>query len=66
MSPSAVYLIGILSAVGDLTTVGIHVSDEQTIWLSKDIARQIENELQYPGQTKVTVIRETRATEFAR
>ena len=43
-----------------------HVSDEQTIWLSKDIARRIENELQYPGQIKVTVIRETRATEFAR
>jgi ribonucrease Y len=43
-----------------------HVSDEQTVWLSKDIARRIENELQYPGQIKVTVIRETRATEFAR
>ncbi len=43
-----------------------HVSDEQTIWLSKDIARRIENELEYPGQIKVTVIRETRATEFAR
>ena len=42
------------------------VSDEQTVWLSKDIARRIENELQYPGQIKVTVIRETRATEFAR
>jgi ribonucrease Y len=43
-----------------------HVSDEQTVWLSKDIARRIENELDYPGQIKVTVIRETRATEFAR
>jgi len=42
-----------------------HVSDEQTVWLSKDIARRIENELEYPGQIKVTVIRETRATEFA-
>ena len=42
------------------------VSDEQTVWLSKDIARRIENELEYPGQIKVTVIRETRATEFAR
>jgi ribonuclease Y len=36
------------------------------VWLSKDIARRIENELEYPGQIKVTVIRETRATEFAR
>jgi ribonuclease Y len=43
-----------------------HVSDEETVWLSKDIARRIENELEYPGQIKVTVIRETRAVEFAR
>ncbi len=42
------------------------ISDEATVWLSKDIARRIENELQYPGQIKVTVIRETRAIEFAR
>ena len=42
------------------------VSDEATVWLSKDIARRIENELQYPGQIKVTVIRETRAVDFAR
>lgn len=42
------------------------VSDEQTVWLSKDIAKRIENELQYPGQIKVTVIRETRAVEYAR
>jgi ribonucrease Y len=42
------------------------ISDEESIWLSKDIARRIENELEYPGQIKVTVIRETRAVEFAR
>ena len=42
------------------------VSDEATVWLSKDIARRIENELQYPGQIKVTVIRETRAVDYAR
>jgi ribonuclease Y len=42
------------------------VSDEATVWLSKDIAKRIENELQYPGQIKVTVIRETRAVEYAR
>jgi ribonuclease Y len=42
------------------------VSDEQTVWLSKDIARRIENELEYPGQIKVTVIRETRAVDYAR
>jgi len=38
------------------------ISDEEAVWLSKDIARRIENELEYPGQIKVTVIRETRAT----
>ena len=43
-----------------------HISDEETVWLSKDIARRIENELEYPGQIKVTVIRETRAIEYAR
>lgn len=43
-----------------------HVSDEEAIWMSRDIAKRIENELTYPGQIKVTVIRETRAVEFAR
>ncbi|HZF08549.1 MAG TPA: ribonuclease Y [Thermoanaerobaculia bacterium] len=42
------------------------ISDEQALWLSKDIARRIEGELTYPGQIKVTVIRETRSIEFAR
>ena len=41
------------------------ISDEEAVWLSKDIARRIENELEYPGQIKVTVIRETRATDYA-
>ena len=43
-----------------------NVSDEESIWLSKDIARRIEHELEYPGQIKVTVIRETRSVEFAK
>jgi ribonuclease Y len=42
------------------------LSDEQALWLSKDIARKVEAELTYPGQIKVTVIRETRSVEFAR
>ena len=42
------------------------VSDEEAVWLSKDIAKRVENELQYPGQIKVTVIRETRAIDYAR
>jgi ribonuclease Y len=42
------------------------ISDEQSIWLSKDVARKIESELQYPGQIKVTVIREMRAVDYAK
>ena len=42
------------------------VTDEQSIMLSRDIARKIERELTYPGQIKVTVVRETRAVEHAR
>jgi ribonuclease Y len=43
-----------------------NVSDEESLILSKDIARKIEEELTYPGQIKVTVIRESRAVEYAR
>ncbi len=42
------------------------IADEQAMWLSKDIARKIEQELTYPGQIKVTVIRETRSIDYAR
>jgi len=42
------------------------ITDEEAVWLSKDIARRIENELEYPGSIKVTVIRETRAIEYAK
>jgi ribonuclease Y len=42
------------------------ISDEQAVWLSKDIARKVEQEMTYPGQIKVTVIRETRSIDFAR
>ena len=42
------------------------VSDNEAIWLSKDIAKRIEKEVQYPGEIKVTVIRETRAVGLAR
>ena len=42
------------------------ISDEQAVWLSRDVARKIEGELTYPGQIKVTVIRESRSIEYAR
>ncbi len=42
------------------------VDDLAAQLLARDIAKQIEEELTYPGQIKVTVIRESRATEVAR
>jgi ribonuclease Y len=42
------------------------VSDERAALVAKDIAQKIKNELDYPGQIKVTVIREMRAVEYAR
>ncbi len=42
------------------------VSDNDLIYLSKDIARKVESELAYPGQIKVLVIRETRAVDYAK
>jgi ribonuclease Y len=42
------------------------VSDEAAVMLSRDIAKKIESDMTYPGQIKVTVIRETRATAFAK
>jgi ribonuclease Y len=42
------------------------ISDADSVMLSRDIARKIEHELSYPGQIKVTVIRETRSIEYAK
>ena len=42
------------------------VSDDDMVLLARDIAKQIEFELEYPGQIKVNVIRESRATEYAK
>ena len=41
------------------------ISDEQAILVSRDIVKKIEETLTFPGQIKVTVIRETRAVEYA-
>ena len=42
------------------------ISDDQAAALARDIARRIESEVTYPGQIKVTVIRELRASDYAR
>ncbi len=42
------------------------ISDEETDKLSSEIARKIQDEMTYPGQVKITVIRETRAVAFAK
>ena len=42
------------------------ITDEDTVLLARDVARKIETDMAYPGQIKVTVIREVRSTELAR
>ncbi len=42
------------------------IDDKQALVMARDIARDIENELTYPGEIRVTVLRETRVTEYAR
>ena len=42
------------------------ISDQAAYVMARDIAKRIEDEMEYPGQIKVTVIRETRAVEYAR
>jgi ribonuclease Y len=42
------------------------IDDDAAVLLSHEIAREIEGQLEYPGQIKVTVIRESRAVEFAK
>ena len=42
------------------------VSDDDMILMAREISRRIENELDYPGQIKVNVIRESRATDYAK
>lgn len=42
------------------------IGDDRAIKMSRDVAKKIEETMQYPGQIKVTVIRETRAVEYAK
>ena len=42
------------------------INDETTVLMARDIVKRIESELEYPGQIKVNVIRETRAIDYAK
>lgn len=42
------------------------VSDDKMVLVARDIVQKIENELEYPGQIKVNMIRETRAVDYAK
>ena len=42
------------------------VNDQRMIPLARDICKKIEEELEYPGQIKVNIIRESRASDFAK
>lgn len=42
------------------------VDDAGTVFMAKEIAKQIEKEMEYPGQIKVNVIREMRSVEYAK
>jgi ribonuclease Y len=42
------------------------VSDDEAARMAREVARKIENEMTYPGQIKVTVIREMRAIDYAK
>ena len=42
------------------------ISDIQMLVLARDIAKKIENEMDYPGQIKVNMIRETRTIDYAK
>ena len=42
------------------------INDDDMILLARDVSKRIEEELEYPGQIKVNVIRESRVTDFAK
>ena len=50
--------------VGDISPE--EVDDYTAQQMARDVANQVEETMQYPGQIKVTVIRETRAVEYAK
>ena len=42
------------------------ISDDDMVLLAREVSKRIENELEYPGQIKVNVIRESRVTDYAK
>ena len=42
------------------------INDEKMVLVARQIAQQIEDEMEYPGQIKVNIIRESRAVEYAK
>ena len=44
----------------------VEVSEDQMVLLARDIAKKIEDELTYPGQIKVNLLRETKAVDYAK
>ena len=42
------------------------IDDDEALLMARNISRQIEHDMKYPGQIKVTVVRETRCVEFAK
>ena len=54
-----------VTALSSLIVPG-SLDDDAAVVLSHEIAREIEKELEYPGQIKVTIIRESRAVDYAR
>ena len=49
-----------------LMVIPEQVSDDDMKIMARDVVERIENELEYPGQIKVNIIREVRATEYAK
>jgi len=42
------------------------MSDDEATKMARDVAKKIEESMQYPGQIKVTIVRETRAVDYAK